>query len=409
MAPREAQVLPRGRRPSFERSRAELAARLRERREEIEAAVLTRSLALSSDPEPSDPEYVEGMRAAVSVAVGYGLEVVEVGEERAPPLPAALLIQARLAARYGVGLGTVLRRYSAGYVLLSDFLVEEAERSDLGGGDLQRLLRSQGALDRLLAAVSEEHAREMRERRGTSTEERRAERVERLLAGEALDASSLNYELNCTHLAAVATDEGTKEALRSLARAFECRLLTVLREDGVLWAWLGSRDPLDMCALHRHAMESWPKDARVAIGESGEGLPGWRLSHRQAKAALPIALRGAEPFVRYADVALLTAVLGDELATTTLHKLYMEPLEAERDGGEVVRETLRAYLAAGCNISSAAAVLGVSRPTVSSRLSTIEALIGRPLAIVSAELEAALRLHDFIGVASTPGSDSQGG
>jgi hypothetical protein len=407
LAPREVQSqLPRGRRPSFERARAELAARLHERRAEIEEAVLTRAIAVSPSPEPTEPDYAEGLRRAVSAAVGYSLEVVEVGEERSAAPPPALLAQARLAARYGVDLATVLRRYSAGYVLISDFLVEEVERAGFGGAELQRLLRSQGTLDRLLAAVSEEHARESRER-PSSTEERKAERIERLLGGEALDASQLNYELSCTHLAAIATGEGTREALRELARAFECRLLTLPREDGTLWAWLGSREPLEMCALHRYAKESWPEEAKVAIGESGEGLPGWRFSHRQAKAALPVALRGPEPFVRYADVALLAAVLKDELLSATLRKLYLEPLEVERDGGEVLRETLRAYFAAGRNVSAAAAVLGVTRKTVNSRLRAIEALFNRMIANCGTELEMALRLEGYLGLRTHPRPSGQ--
>ena len=43
-------------------------------------------------------------------------------------------------------------------------------------------------------------------------------------------------------------------------------------------------------------------------------------------------MRGPEPFVRYVDVALLAAVLQDDLLATSLRKLYLEPLEAERDG-----------------------------------------------------------------------------
>jgi hypothetical protein len=39
-----------------------------------------------------------------------------------------LLVQARLAARSDVSLDIVLRRYFAGYSLLGDFLVGEADR-----------------------------------------------------------------------------------------------------------------------------------------------------------------------------------------------------------------------------------------------------------------------------------------
>jgi hypothetical protein len=130
-----------------------LAERLRERRAEIEDAALNRIYAVSGPPPGGGPEYAEGLRAAVSAAVDCGLDGVERGERGAPPVPKVLLAQARLAARSGVGLDTVLRRYLAGHALLDDFLIEEAERLEtLAPVELKSLLRSQAALlDRLLA------------------------------------------------------------------------------------------------------------------------------------------------------------------------------------------------------------------------------------------------------------------
>jgi DNA-binding PucR family transcriptional regulator len=88
-------------------------------------------------------------------------------------------------------------------------------------------------------------------------------------------------------------------------------------------------------------------------------------------------------------------VLQDELLATTLRRLYLEPLQAERDGGEVAIETLRAYFAAGRNVSSAAAVLGVKRHTVTSRVRAIEEKIGRSLDTCTAEVEVTLRLQQL--------------
>lgn len=384
----------RGRAPSFERARAELASRLQERRGEIEEAVLTRAIAVSGPSEPSDPEYAEGLRNAVSAAVGYSLELVEVGEERAPAPPPTLLAQARLAARNGVELATVLRRYSAGYVLISDFLVEEVERAGYGGTELQRLLRSQGTLDRMLAAVSEEHGKETSQRQ-TSAEERRVERIERLLGGELVDTAELEYNIEGHHLALLIAGPGVAPALRELAASMDCRLLTACREEGILWAWLGSRRELDPEDLKRHLPATWPDGSTLAIGESGTGLVGWRFSYRQAKAAFSVAQRSHEFLVRYADVALLASVLQDDLLATSLRQLYLAPLEAERDGGKVAKETLGAYYAAERNVSSAAARLGVNRNTVTSRLRAIEGIIGRPLSFCGAELEVALCLAEL--------------
>jgi hypothetical protein len=146
---------------TIEQARAKVALRLEARREEIEAAVMTRVYAVA-DPSDLDPTYAEGLKAAVTAAVDYGLLAIELGEERSSSPPPILLAQARLAARAGVPLDTVLRRYFAGHALLGDFLIEVAEEGrPLTGATLRRLLRAQAALfDGLIATVSEEYGRE---------------------------------------------------------------------------------------------------------------------------------------------------------------------------------------------------------------------------------------------------------
>jgi PucR-like helix-turn-helix protein/diguanylate cyclase with GGDEF domain len=377
-----------------ENVRTALSGRLWARRDEIEQVVLTRVEGLAA-PETADPEYVEGLRAAVSAAVVYALTAVELGDERAPPPPPILLSQARLAARSGIGLDTVLRRYFAGHALVGDYLVEEAEREGISGAALKGLLRTQAALfDRLLADVSEEYAREASNRMGGSEERVRAERVERLLAGEPIDTSELSYDFEGYHLGIVAAGQGVASALDELARSLDFRPLFVHRDESTLWAWLGSRREPTL-ERDRLASAAWPVGAVLAIGEPGRGLAGWRLTHRQARAALPIALRGSETLVQYADVALLACVLQDDLLAMSLRGLYLAPLERDRDGGETARKTLRAYFAASCNVSSAAARLGVNRHTVTSRLRAIEGRLGRPIDACASELEVALRLHEL--------------
>jgi len=389
---------------TLEQARVELSRRLEARREEIEAAVMTRVYSVS-DTTDLDPSYAEGLKAAVTAAVDYGFAAVELGEERTPPTPPILLAQARLAARAGVSLDTVLRRYFAGHALLGDFLVEEAEGGRLlRGAALQRLLRTQATLfDRLLAAVSEEHIRESRQR-PTSSERRRAERIERLLAGEMIDTSGLGYEFEASHLAIVARDARAREAIRKVASAFDRRVLSVRREDGTLWAWLGGGHELDPGELKHRLSAQLPHGTAAAVGEPGAGLPGWRLSHHQANAALPISVRGSEALVRYSEVALLASILQDDLLATSLRRLYLKPIEAEGGGKGTLFETLRAYIAAERNTSSAAAALGVNRNTVTSRLRTIETTIGRPLASCGPELDVTLRLAELSDTCGSSGA-----
>ena len=350
---------------SLAEARSALASRLRERLPEIQAAIATRVYAISDPHEVADPAYLQGLNAALAAAIDYRLAVLEVGERRAPAVPPALLAQARLDARDGVPLDTVLRRYFAGNALFGDFLVEEAERAEVPSSALRRLLGAQATLgDRLLAAVSAEHAREAKSR-PSSAAERRRECVKSLLAGELVDHSELGYDLDAHHLALMAKGEGAPEVMRVLAERLDRRLLAVCREEEPIWAcWLGGRRPLEAEQALRALGEISLDRVFVTVGEPGEGLSGWRLSHRQAKAALPIAERRGQAVLRYADVALLASILRDDLVATSLRQLYLEPLERARDGGKVARETLRAYFAAERNISSTAAALGVDRRTV---------------------------------------------
>lgn len=379
--------------------RAALAARLRARREEIEAAILARVDSVSDPPEVVGSQYAEALRGAVGTAVEYGLSTIELGAERAPAVPPELLTQARLSARSGVGLDTVLRRYFAGFAVLGDFLLQEAESGPvLQPAAVQEMLGDLSSLlDRLAVDVAGEHSRVSHESR-SSAELRRAGLVKGLLEGESVDALGLSYELECHHLAALARGAGAGEALRRLAAALDARLLLVPRGEEAVWAWLGSQQRLDPERALRQAGECRSGGLTIALGEPGRRLEGWRLSHRQAKAALSVALAGPDRVVRYADVAMLASIAQDELLVASLQQLYLEPLARHRGGSEVLRRTLRAYFNAQRNSTSAASSLGVSRKTVTNRLAVVEERLGRPIASCVAELEAALCLEELEGV-----------
>lgn len=374
-----------------------LRKRLEARRSEIEQAALTRVNAIADSSEAPDPTYVEGLHGAVAAAVDYGLAAIECGDERALPIPVVLLAQARTAARSAVSLDTVLRRYFAGYSLLGYFIVEEASKDGLmSGPELQRLLGMQAVIfDRLLAAVSDEHTRESQLRAVSSTQ-RQAERIERLLEGELIDTADIAYEFDGWHLGAVACGTGAEEGLRDLARNLDSRLLLISSGDRrTVWAWFGARRRPDPSAVRGLIAASWDREIPLAVGEPGSGMSGWRLTHRQAAAALQIPQRGGENPAHYADVALLASVLKDDLVASSLRQLFLAPLQRERDGGRGAKETLRAYFAADQNVSSTAAALGVKRHTVTNRLRGIEETIGRQIDSHTAEIDAALRLDEL--------------
>jgi hypothetical protein len=386
----------RGGRASPDQLRAGLAARLQARRDEIEQTILTRVYSVSDPTDPGDPAYVTGLRAAVSSALGYGLAGIERGNAEPGPIPVELFAQARLAARSGISLDTVLRRYFAGYTLLGDFVMQEAEKSDLFDiEEMQALSKTQAMLvDRLVSAISAEYQREAKDG-SSSSEQRRADCVRRLLAGELADSSVLGYDLSGWHLAAIAVGPEAEQAIHDLANAVDRRLLIVRPDEEAVWAWFGGVRKLAAQELESLAVSGPSARASVVVGQQGQGPSGWRLTHRQARAALPIARRGSPSLTRYADVALLASMLQDDLLLAHLRESCLAPLAQEHDGGATLRETLRAYFAAGGNTSSAAAALKVSRQTVTNRLRAVDERLGRPLASCAAEMEAALRLQEM--------------
>lgn len=379
-------------------SREGVTLLLQGRTEEIERAVLARIAAISHPAGDADPEYAAGLGDAVACGIRYGIEALDLKARRPDLVPEEMLGRARHAARAGVPLGVVLRRYSAGYALFASFFIELAEEGglDLGGAELGRAWRSQAVLfDCLIAAVTSAYDDEVATRRHSS-ERRRAEQVRMLLAGQMIDTTELSYELDAWHVGLFAAGNGAADAARDLATALDRSLLVARPGDGRLWAWLGGSRKLAAREVSHLASMSFPAEIALAIGEPGEGIDGWRLTHRQARDAFRVARLGGQNVVRYTDVSLVASALRDEVLAGSLHDLYIAPLTDERDGA-IQLETLRAYFIAGRNVSSAAATLGVSRPTVTSRLRSIEERLGQSLESCAAELETALRLHELNG------------
>ncbi len=130
--------------------------RLADRRREIEQAMLARVYGIAEPPGNAELDYLHGLREAVAAAVDLGLKVLSGSDARPPRLPPVLLVQARLAARNGVALDVVLRRYFSGYTLFTSFFLEEAQAEPTSGQEesTERLHRNAGQFDRLVAAVA---------------------------------------------------------------------------------------------------------------------------------------------------------------------------------------------------------------------------------------------------------------
>lgn len=387
---------------SWDADGADLVSRLHSRRSEIEAAIFARICdpALFGSAGSADAEYIAGLRAAVAAGMEYVFTDIALGEECSGPVPPAMIEQARRAARLGVDLDVLLRRCITGHRLLGEFVAQEAERAGWADhGYVLRLPRrtQETLLESMAAVVASEYARE-RKRMERSPEQVRRELMQKLLAGEPVDLNAFGYEFDIWHLGLIAKGADAERDVRRLAAGLGCRLLMVSVGGGTIWAWLGSYRKFEIEEIERLLGSGRFADVSLAVGELRRGVDGWRVTHREAQAALSVALLKPKLLTRCVDVAIEAALLRDELTINALVGNYLFPLSSQRDG-EVWCETLRVYFAKGCNATKAAAVLGVARHTVERRLHKIEQTLGRPISGCHAELEVALRLKSLGWVA----------
>ena len=390
--------------------RGAIARRLRQRHDEITAVIFSRIDAVSPLPPLGSDEYADSLRLAVPAAVEYAISALEEGADgRPPPVPPALLVQARLAARSRIGLDSVLRRYIAGHAVLTHVAMEEAERHrDSSSGPTSGVARPLAALlDHIAEAVSEEHRRESATLVPTS-DRRELESIRRLLGGELLYRDRFAYDFGGLHLAVVASGSEAEGAIRALAKSVDSQLLLVRPSDACAWGWLGLKGGVDWLAVERFARKEWPGSVSLAVGEQGQGIVGWQTSHQQARAAAVVAEREPGTLVRYGPNNFRISALTNELVGKSLRDMYLEPLRSAR-AASALQETLRTYLAAGRNAASTAAALGVSRRTVSNRVQIAEKLLGSQMTACSGALEVALWLEEIervpdpqIGMPSAP-------
>ena len=195
------------------------------------------------------------------------------------PSPRSFLAQARLDARDGVPLDTVLRRYFAGILALRRLPRQgggAGAGSQLGAPPPCSPPRRCSAIA-CSATVSAEYTREAMNRpKGTVA--RRRECAQALLAGELVDEADLGYELEGHHLALVATGEEAPAAIRALAERLGRRLLVVTREE----------EPVSrLLARRRRSAARRGGGAGAGGARPGAGRGGDRRARRGARRLAP--------------------------------------------------------------------------------------------------------------------------
>jgi hypothetical protein len=387
-----------------ERTLRELAWRLEEEISELVETMLPRTRAEVPDFDVgSRPELLDAERASIYGNIRAVLAALG-GDRAQPDAPAEAMEEARITARAGVPLESLLHTYRVGHAVVWERALDIAEELAPDGRSRHAVLKIGSRwlfsyVDSIARDVTKEYMRE-RDRIMRSNIERRVQLVRDILDGATIDAGELGYDLDAEHVAVVVQGAGAEAWLDEVASRLHRRPLTIAVSDQVVWGWLGARRELGPEGWRELARVNVPEDSCAAVGEPRWAVEGFRRSHAEALAAHQVGQRLRAPITRYDDVTLEAALLADERLARRLVEHELGPLADDDERSVKLRATLDAYLRTGQNASAAAAMLNVHDRTVAYRIRAIEDLLGRSVAARSTELATALRLRPLRNVAA---------
>jgi DNA-binding PucR family transcriptional regulator len=314
--------------------------------------------------------------------------------------PPAALAYARAAAERDVPLAPLVRAQRLGQARFLEVamqyvsLLEPDQRVPTITELVNRSSRMIDLLaDQLIVAYEQEHNLWLSRRSGL-----RQQSVTEVLAGTPVDVQRaekvLRYQLDGLHLAAVvwvdaAVPTGDVVALfdqvRCLVAAELCRAGDTLmvptdEHEARLWFSVWDRQCFDQSRL-RTAFESAGIRARLACGQVGEGLRGFRASAKQAELVKTVAYVGADRHsarvVFYDDVAPIVLMAGDMDALRSFVADVLGDLSIDDERNEWLRETLREFLVRNRSYVATADAMILHRNTVQYRVAQAMELCGQ--------------------------------
>jgi hypothetical protein len=320
---------------------------------------------------------------------------------------------ARTLARRGVELPVLLSVYRLGQRGAWDYITELL-RTDVADTEVRSSLllhlwsRITQWLDTAIEHLIPVFIAE-REQWQRGEDARRADVVNAIIAGKQVDseaaAAAIQYPLNHHHTAFIlqaAFELPSYESPRVLDAAVEkiCKWIgggtPLVISSGAHSAWLWVAQPSPTV---RGPTLELPPGVRAAVGMCHPGPSGLRLSHLEARAALAVAERSAEPAVNYADVELACLASGVVAADVRAEFVRRElgGLNSTDDATQRIRETLLVYLQQGCDATTTAERLHLHPNGVRYRVKQAEEKLRHGVNHRRAHLELALEMRRVLG------------
>ncbi|MBP2182589.1 hypothetical protein JOM49_004115 [Amycolatopsis magusensis] len=368
-----------------------------------------------------DESMVSLLSASVYQNIDTALRIFEHGiDPTRVEAPAAAIEYARRLAQRGTSVIDLIRAYYLGQMAVLDLAIQEGVRQNRNADDLGALTRQalSGALifidrvtQQVVAAYEEERDTWLLNRSAV-----RAARVRSLLDGEGVDIgaseTALGYRLRGNHVGLVAWyAEGSRPAhplagLEALAgrlaaaRSGGVRPLFVPNDELCAWVWLPVEEATGPTDEELESALAPDAEVRVAVGEPGRGVEGFRKSHRQAARVHALAVAAGNDCDRaltFRDVGAMALMTSDFPAMRAWVEDTLGELAQEDEQHERLRDTLRVFLAEGGSYTAAAERLLMHKNSVQYRVRKAQELLGRPVAGNRLDVELALNLCHRLG------------
>ncbi|WP_433635337.1 PucR family transcriptional regulator [Nocardia sp. CA-120079] len=370
---------------------------------------------------------VEGNVDTVLHALRHDIPVARINA------PTAAVEYARRLAQHGVPVNALVRAYQVGHRRMTELIFAELRASHIPPAEGVAVAEAITTtmfdyidwITQQVVAVYEAEREQWLESRNSA----RALRVLEVLSGKKpvdIDAATeaIRYPMRWHHLALILwyPDTGASSDELNRLQRFARELAEAVGTDAApligaadrtsAWAWLPYRsEQSDAVAEVRDFASKRPDAPRLAIGIMGQGVSGFRRSHRYALRARSVALiRGdVEPrIIAASDPGLsATALLGGSIAEVGewVGEVLGE-LAADNDNDARLRETLRVFLRTGSSYKAAAVELDLHFNSVKYRVGRAVSRRGRPITDDRLDVELALLICHWYGAAVLrPNSD----